>query len=101
MQPTGPLVPVSPVPARVVLYVRAGCHLCDDARAVVAAVAAERGATWAEVDVDAGGVVPDGRSLADVHGELVPVVEVDGARVGYWQIDADRLRDALAAPPTA
>ncbi|QZN87328.1 glutaredoxin family protein [Cellulomonas sp. C5510] len=84
-----------------VLYARGGCHLCDDARAVVAAVAAERGASWAEVDVDAGGAAPGGRSLADVYGELVPVVEVDGARVGYWQIDADRLRDALAGPPTA
>ena len=96
MQPTGPLAPVSPSRARVVLYSRAGCHLCDDARAVVAAVAAEHGAAWAEVDVDAGG-----GTLADVYGELVPVVEVDGARAGYWQIDADRLRDALAAPPTA
>lgn len=101
MQPTGLLVPTDPAPARVVLYVRAGCHLCDDARTVVAAVAAERGATWAEVDVDAGDAVPDGRALADVYGELVPVVEVDGERAGYWQIDADRLRDALAGPPTA
>lgn len=81
-------------PARVVLYARRGCHLCDDARAVVAAVAAEHGAAWTEVDVDEAG-------LADVHGELVPVVEVDGVRVGYWQIDAARVRDALEAPPTA
>lgn len=82
------------LPARVVLYARRGCHLCDDARAVVTAVAAERGATWTEVDVDDAG-------LADVHGELVPVVEVDGVRVGYWQIDAARVREALEAPPTA
>jgi hypothetical protein len=46
------------------------------------------------VDVDDAG-------LADVHGELVPVVEVDGVRVGYWQIDAARVREALEAPPTA
>jgi len=77
-----------------VLYARRGCHLCDEARTVVAAVAAERGAAWREVDVDDAG-------LADRYGELVPVVEVDGVRVGYWQIDADRVRDALAAPPTA
>lgn len=83
-----------PAPARAVLYARRGCHLCDEARTVVAAVAAERGAAWREVDVDDAG-------LADRYGELVPVVEVDGVRVGYWQIDADRVRDALAAPPTA
>jgi glutaredoxin len=88
-------------PPRVVLYGRTGCHLCADARAVVAAVCAQTGATWAEVDVDAGGRTADGRALADAYGELVPVVEVDGARVGYWQIDAARVRDALAAGPTA
>ncbi|GIG36029.1 glutaredoxin family protein [Cellulomonas pakistanensis] len=86
---------------RVVLYSRAGCHLCDTARDLVAAVAAERGATWAEVDVDSGGTAADGRSLAAAYGELLPVVEVDGARVGYWQIDRDRLVDALAAPRRA
>lgn len=86
---------------RVVLYGRPGCHLCVEARALVAAAAAEHGVTWVEVDVDAGGSARDGRPLADVYGELVPVVEVDGARVGYWQIDAARLREALIAPPTA
>lgn len=86
---------------RVVLYGRSGCHLCVEARALVAAAAAEHGATWVEVDVDAGGTTLDGRPLADVYGELVPVVEVDGARVGYWQIDAARLREALIAAATA
>lgn len=97
------MAPTSSVPSgpRLVLYGRAGCHLCDEARALVAEVAAERGADWAEVDVDAGGTTPDGRALADVYGELVPVVEVDGVRVGYWQIDAARLRDALIGAPTA
>ncbi len=94
-RPSGDAVP------RVVLYGRPGCHLCVEARALVAEAAAEHGATWVEVDVDAGGVSPDGRPLADVYGELVPVVEVDGARVGYWQIDAARLREALIAAPTA
>ena len=80
--------------ARVVLYGRAGCHLCDDARALVARVCAQVGATWAEVDVD----VPtsDGRVLADELGDLVPVVDVDGVRRGYWRIDETRLRRALA-----
>ncbi len=89
--------PPAETPPRVVLYSRAGCHLCDAARDLVAKVAAERGASWAEVDVDAGGTARDGRPLAAAYGELLPVVEVDGARVGYWQIDRDRLVDALAA----
>lgn len=78
-----------------VLYGRVGCHLCDDARGLVGRVCAELGATWGEVDVDVPG--PDGVVLADELGDLVPVVEVDGVRRGYWRIDETRLRRALAA----
>lgn len=88
---------------RVVLYGRAGCHLCVEARTLVESMCAEQGAAWAEVDVDDPGapVLPDGRRALDAYDELVPVVEVDGVRQGYWRIDADRLRSALAAgPPT-
>ncbi|GIG38891.1 thioredoxin family protein [Cellulomonas phragmiteti] len=77
-----------------VLYGRAGCHLCDDARDLVARVCAELGASWVEVDVDV--PAPDGSVLADELGELVPVVDVDGVRRGYWRIDEVRLRRALA-----
>jgi len=80
--------------ARVVLYSRAGCHLCEDARAVVAAEAERAGTTWREVDVDRD--VEPGRDLSQ-YGDLVPVVEVDGVRQGYWRIEAARLRRALAA----
>ncbi len=80
---------------RVLLYGRAGCHLCDDARALVERVCAEVGATWAEVDVDV--PLPDGRLPADELGDLVPVVDVDGVRRGYWRISEARLRRALAA----
>lgn len=76
------------------LFGRAGCHLCEDARAVVERVCAESGATWVEVDVDA---LDDVERRADLT-ELVPVVEVDGVRQGYWRIDAARLRRCLAAP---
>ncbi|WP_421734797.1 glutaredoxin family protein [Cellulomonas sp.] len=82
---------------RVVLYGRAGCHLCDEAREVVRAVCAETGDEWTEVDIDAASVPGSsvGRDLVDELGELVPVVEVDGVRQGYWRIDAARLRRTL------
>jgi glutaredoxin len=82
---------------RVVLYGRAGCHLCDEARKVVRVVTAEAGATWTEVDVDAA-AVRDGGALQREYGEQVPVVTVDGVPRGFWRIDANRLRKALAAP---
>ena len=67
---------------RVVLYGRAGCHLCD-----------ETGADWSEVDIDT--AQHPGRDLVGELGELVPVVEVDGVQQGYWRIDANRLRRTL------
>lgn len=88
----------SPTTPRVVLFARAGCHLCVAAREVVQEVTTAHGEQWVEVDVDAGGTAPDGRPLADAYGELLPVVEVDGVRIGYWQIDPLRLGDALTGP---
>ncbi|WP_324649493.1 glutaredoxin family protein [Georgenia sp. H159] len=76
--------------SRVVLYSRAGCHLCDEARDVVVVECERADAGWDEVDVDAD------LGLQARYGEYVPVVEVDGVVQGYWQIDAGRLRSALA-----
>jgi len=75
--------------ARVTLYTRPGCHLCDDARAVVEAVCAELGETYAEVDIDGS------EELTRTYGEEIPVTLVDGRRHDYWQVDPDRLRRAL------
>ena len=36
---------------RITVYARPGCHLCDDARVVIAAVTAELGEAYAEVDI--------------------------------------------------
>jgi hypothetical protein len=79
--------------ARVLLYGRSGCHLCDEAREVVRSVCAETGTSWAEVDIEAGPY--EGRDLVDELGELIPVVEVDGVQQGYWRIDPARLRRTL------
>ncbi len=40
------------VTARVTLYGKPGCHLCDDARAVVAQVCADLGESYAEISID-------------------------------------------------
>jgi glutaredoxin len=90
---------VAGAPVRVVLYGRAGCHLCDEARTLVQAVCAEQGVGWREVDVDApdAAPLPNGEPVLEAYGELVPVVEVDGVRQGYWRIDAGRVRAVLAA----
>ncbi|RYV50058.1 glutaredoxin family protein [Pengzhenrongella frigida] len=82
---------------RVVLYVRAGCHLCEAAREVVSTAAAAAGTPWVEIDVDAA-AADDGGALQRAYGEEVPVVVVDGVTRGFWRIDAQRLAKALREP---
>jgi hypothetical protein len=74
---------------RVTLVGKPGCHLCDDARRVVAAVCADMGSPWAEVSI------LDDPVLADRYGEQIPVVLVDGEVHDFWRVDAQRLRLAL------
>ncbi|MEO5711044.1 MAG: glutaredoxin family protein [Nocardioidaceae bacterium] len=78
---------------RVRLYAKPGCHLCDDARAVVEAVCAETGEAFDEVDITEG---PGSAALMAAYGEEIPVTFVDGVQHDFWRVDADRLRAALA-----
>lgn len=75
--------------ARVTVLGKPGCHLCDEAREVVAAVTAELGETYEERDILQ---EPD---LHDRYWEQIPVVLVDGAQHTFWRVDPDRLRAAL------
>lgn len=76
-------------PPRVVLYSKPGCHLCDDAREVVAAVCAELGEHFDEVDITSS------EELMRAFGEQIPVTYVDGEQHDFWRVDAQRLRAAL------
>jgi hypothetical protein len=76
---------------RVRLLGKEGCHLCDDARAVVAEVCADLGVGWTEVDIRTD---PD---LTARFGEYIPVLFVDGEPHDFWRVSPDRLRAALAA----
>jgi glutaredoxin len=75
--------------ARVTLYSRPGCHLCDDARAVIATVCDELGESYDEVSI-AGDAELERR-----FGHEVPVTLVDGKQHDYWRVDPVRLRAAL------
>lgn len=79
--------------ARVTLYGKPGCHLCDDARAVIERVCAELGETYDEVSI------LDDPALLDRFGEEIPVTFVDGSQHDFWRVDPDRLRTALTAHP--
>ena len=79
--------------ARVRLYSKPGCHLCEDARAVIEQVCAELGESFEEVDITVGA---DSERLMREFGEEIPVTFVDGAQHDFWRVDAARLRAALA-----
>lgn len=74
---------------RVILVGKPGCHLCDDARVIVASVCEETGTAWAEVSL------LDDPMLADRYAEQIPVVLVDGVVHDFWRVDPARLRAAL------
>lgn len=79
-----------PAEPRIRLLSRPGCHLCDDARVVIAAVCAETGESFAEVDITTD------EDLMAAYREQIPVTFVDGRQHDYWRVDATRLRRALA-----
>jgi len=77
--------------ARITLIGKPGCHLCDEAREVVAAVAAELGVGWEERSI------LDDPALEAQYAEQIPVTLVDGRPHDFWRVSADRLRAALTA----
>ena len=85
---TGP-TELGETPPRVVLYSRPGCHLCDDARAVIEAVCAELGERYDEIDITGS------EELTRSFGEEIPVTFVDGRQHDFWRVDPVRLRAAL------
>lgn len=76
--------------ARVTLYGRPDCHLCDVAREVIAKVCADLGEEYDEVSID------DDPALQSRFGEEIPVTFVDGLQHDFWRVDETRLRTALA-----
>jgi hypothetical protein len=75
----------------ITLLTRPGCHLCDDARAVIISVAAEFGVAWEERDIT--------RSESDLraYGDMIPVTLIDGVQHDFWRVSEQRLRAALSA----
>ena len=75
---------------RVIVYTRADCGLCATAEAEVGRICADIGVGWTTVDVDS---EPE---LRAEYGDRVPVIEVDGREHGFWRVEEERLRAALA-----
>ncbi|MGW4791054.1 glutaredoxin family protein [Nonomuraea sp. NPDC004297] len=75
---------------RITLLGKPGCHLCEDAREVIARVAGELGVPWEEVSIDSSA------ELREKYWEMIPVTLIDGVQHDFWRVDEARLRAALA-----
>jgi len=80
---------LSPDEVLITLYGKPGCHLCEDARAVIERVAADLGVRWEERDIT--------RSEEDTrrYWEQIPVTLINGVQHDFWRVDESRLRAAI------
>jgi len=82
--------------AHLTLIGKPGCHLCDDARAVVGTVleqlAAEPGSPNVVFEEKS---ILDDPELHELYVEEIPVLLINGLVHNYWRIDPVRLHTAL------
>lgn len=74
----------------VTLYTRAGCHLCEEAKAQITPLLREFGAELREVDIDAD------PSLHAKYDYEVPVIFLGEQKVAKHRVDLAQLRRQLA-----
>ena len=74
---------------RVTLIGKPDCHLCADARGVIATVCAELGVGWQEVSI------LDDPELADEYWDKIPVTLIDGDVHDIYRVHPARLRSKL------
>jgi glutaredoxin len=78
-------------PVRVMMYTRRGCHLCDDAWALLESLRDRYALTLEAVDVDTDA------DLVRQHGERVPVVVVNGKERFWGRVNRVLLERQLRA----
>lgn len=74
----------------VTLIGKPGCHLCDDAKAVIDDVL-ERvsGVDFEEASLE------DNPLWGELYGDLIPVVLIDDVEHSHWRVDATAFERAL------
>jgi len=74
----------------VVLYTKAGCCLCDDAKEALALARARMEFSLREVDIESD------PALFAAHRYDIPVIEIDGRRAFKHRVSADKLLERLS-----
>src|SRR5437016_7337141 len=76
-------------PRDVTLYTRPGCHLCEEAKAVIAPLLRESGATLREVNVD------ENPALKERYAWDVPVIFIGARKAAKHRVNAEQFRRQL------
>lgn len=83
-----------PQPVALTLLSKPGCHLCDDARAVIEGVRGSLADRGIETVLEERNILED-PELARRHAEDIPVLFVAERRHAIWRVDAQKLSDAV------
>jgi glutaredoxin len=73
----------------VTIYVRPGCHLCEEALGLLYALQGELAFQVRQVNIQ------EDAALLERYDWFIPVIEVEGREVMRAPVDAARLRSAL------
>ena len=73
----------------VTLYTRPHCHLCEEAKALIAPMLGEFGATLREVNID------EDALLRERYGLDIPVIFIGGRKAAKHRVDPVKFRQQL------
>ncbi len=75
----------------VTLYTRAGCCLCDTAKAVIESARSRSDFEYREIDID------DDPALRSEYNDHIPVITINGVRAFKYKVDLKEFLKKLAA----
>jgi len=76
----------------VIVYSRPGCHLCDEAKQIIAAAGCADDYTLAEIDIESD------QDLLRRYKNDIPVITINGVEMFRHRLTAEQFRLAIARP---
>jgi glutaredoxin len=76
-------------PGEVTLYIRPGCHLCEEAKAAIVPLLREFGAALREVNIEKDAI------LEERYGRDIPVIFIGARKAAKHRVDVEQFRRQL------
>lgn len=76
--------------SNVVIYSHPGCHLCDEAKQIIAAAGCADDYTLAEIDIESD------QDLLRRYKNDIPVITINGVETFRHRLTAEQFRSAIA-----